>query len=63
MRVFTDIGGAPTDLAPRIPKAEGHPVVVARFHRGYPRRRAGHPQRRRGLAPHRSAGPPRHPLG
>lgn len=31
VRVFTDIGGAPTDLAPRIPKAEGHPAVIARF--------------------------------
>lgn len=31
VRVFTDILGAPTDLAPRIPKAEGHPAVIRRF--------------------------------
>ncbi len=31
VRVFTDMGGAPTDLTPRIPKAEGHPAVISRF--------------------------------
>ncbi|HEU4323233.1 MAG TPA: Gfo/Idh/MocA family oxidoreductase [Roseiflexaceae bacterium] len=31
VRVFTDIGGVPTDLAPRIPKADGHGMVIARF--------------------------------
>ncbi len=31
VRTFTDIGGAPTDLAPRILKAEGHLSVITRF--------------------------------
>ena len=31
VRVFTDIGGAPTDLAPHLPKVEGHLAVIERF--------------------------------
>jgi predicted dehydrogenase len=31
VRVFTDVGGMPTDLAPRILKADGHLAVIRRF--------------------------------
>ena len=31
VRVFTDVGGVPTDLAPRIRRGEGPPGVIARF--------------------------------
>lgn len=31
VRVFTDIGGIPTNLAPRIPKGNGHLEVIRRF--------------------------------
>jgi predicted dehydrogenase len=31
VRVFTDIGGVPTDMVPRIPKGKGHLHVIERF--------------------------------
>ncbi len=31
VRVFTDVGGMPTDLAPRILKVDGHLAVIRRF--------------------------------
>lgn len=31
LRVFADVAGAPTDLAPRIPKGRGHLHVIERF--------------------------------
>jgi predicted dehydrogenase len=31
VRVFTDVGGVPTDMAPRIPKGRGHLHVIERF--------------------------------
>lgn len=31
VRIFTDVNGAQTDIAPRIPKVEGHYGVVSRF--------------------------------
>ena len=31
VRVFKTIGGVPTDMAPRIPKADGHGTVIKRF--------------------------------
>src|SRR5262245_56558899 len=31
VRVFTDVGGVPTDLAPKIPKGKGHLHVIERF--------------------------------
>jgi predicted dehydrogenase len=31
VRVFTDVGGVPTDLAPKIPKGRGHLHVIERF--------------------------------
>ncbi|KAB8144331.1 Gfo/Idh/MocA family oxidoreductase [Chloroflexia bacterium SDU3-3] len=31
VRVFTDIGGVATDMAPKIPKSDGHLEVISRF--------------------------------
>jgi predicted dehydrogenase len=31
VRVFSDVGGVPADLAPRIPPGGGHQAVIARF--------------------------------
>ncbi len=31
VRIFTDVGGVPTDLAPKIPRGKGHLHVIERF--------------------------------
>ena len=31
VRVFTDMGGAPVEIAPRLPKGKGHLHVIERF--------------------------------
>ena len=57
VRIFTDIGGMPTDLTPKIAKGDGgHTAGDPALRACHPARRAGHADAGRGPAPRRGAG-------